>query len=162
MTDEYNDILDKIHTHGLQFLGLIDMERDRAIEKLKTLKFNTYNSLKASVNYHAKKPFININPVNTNLQKNKPVESVVNPKSKITTFKQPSQYSTEANKYKIILDANTDPSTIDQKYIPLRNEYLSELADLESDKGCSSCQRGKLKRKFIEKLTALDKANSES
>ena len=52
--EEYNDLLDKIHQHRLQFLGLIDMTR-KAIDKLSNLKLSTYDALKYSVNYHAKK-----------------------------------------------------------------------------------------------------------
>jgi hypothetical protein len=60
------------------------------------------------------------------------------------------------------LDPTTDANEIDPKYLSIRAEYLNELRALENSPGCSGCQRGKLRRKFIEKLTALDKANSES
>lgn len=155
--EEYNDLLDKIHQHRLQFLGLIDMTRDEAINKLNNLKLSTYESLKSSVNYHAKKPFINLKlsrtaPANRNVRLVEETLPKVEPKvEKIPTIN-----------YTNILDPDTDPNTIDSKYLPIREEYLQELKDMETKGGCSSCQRGRLRRKFIEKLTALDKSSNES
>ena len=154
--EEYNDLLDKIHQHRLQFLGLIDMTRDEAISKLNNLKLSTYEALKSSVNYHAKKPFINLKlsrPANR-----KSVHLVEETLSKI----EPKIEEIPTINYVSILDPATDPSTIDSKHLPIREEYLQELKDLENKGGCSSCQRGRLRRKFIEKLTSLDKANNES
>lgn len=154
--EEYNDLLDKIHQHRLQFLGLIDMTRDDAISKLNNLKLSTYEALKSSVNYHAKKPFINLKlrrPTNRNS-----VHLVEETLPKI----EPKVEEIPTINYVSILDPDTDPDTIDSKYLPIREEYLQELKDLENKGGCSSCQRGRLRRKFIAKLTSLDKSSSES
>lgn len=154
--EEYNDLLDKIHQHRLQFLGLIDMTRDEAISKLNNLKLSTYEALKSSVNYHAKKPFINLKlsrPANRNS-----AHLVEETLPKI----EPKVEEIPTINYVSILDPDTDPDTIDSKYITIREEYLQELKDMENKGGCSSCQRGKLRRKFIEKLIALDKSSSES
>jgi hypothetical protein len=154
--EEYNDLLDKIHQHRLQFLGLIDMTREEAIDKLSNLKLSTYEALKSSVNYHAKKPFINLKlsrPASRNS-----VRLVEETLPKI----EPKVEEIPTFNYASILDPDTDPDTIDSKYLPIREEYLQELSSLENKGGCSSCQRGRLRRKFIEKLISLDKANSES
>lgn len=154
--EEYNDLLDKIHQHRLQFLGLIDMTRDEAISKLSNLKLSTYEALKSSVNYHAKKPFINLKlsrPANRNS-----VRLVEETLPKI----EPKVEEIPTINYVSILDPDTDPDTIDSKYLPIREEYLQELKDLENKGGCSSCQRGRLRRKFIDKLTSLDKSSNES
>lgn len=156
--EEYNDLLDKIHQHRLQFLGLIDMSREEAIGKLRNLKFSTYEALRSSVNYHAKKPFINLKLHRTSNINRNPTQLVED----ITPRAEPKVEEIHAHNYRIILDPDTDPNTIDSKYLPMRDEYLQELKDMESNGGCSSCQRGKLRRKFIEKLTALDKSNNES
>lgn len=156
--EEYNDLLDKIHQHRLQFLGLIDMSREDAINKLSNLKFSTYTSLKSSVNYHAKKPFINLNlhrPSLVNRQSSPLIEN-------ITPEAEQKIEEVPAHNYRVILDPDTDPSTIDAKYLPIRDEYLQELKAMVNKGGCSSCQRGKLRRKFIEKLTSLDKSSIES
>lgn len=156
--EEYNDLLDKIHQHRLQFLGLIDMTREEAIDKLSNLKLSTYDALKSSVNYHAKKPFINLKlsrpaPVSRNS-----VHLLEETPPKI----EPKVEEIPTLNHTIILDPDTDPNTIDSKYLPIREEYLQELSSLENKGGCSSCQRGRLRRKFIEKLIALDKSSSES
>ena len=156
--EEYNDLLDKIHQHRLQFLGLIDMTREEAIDKLSNLKLSTYDALKSSVNYHAKKPFINLKlsrpaPVSRNS-----VRLVEETLPKI----EPKVEEIPKFNYASILDPDTDPNTIDAKYLPIREEYLQDLKDLENKGGCSSCQRGRLRRKFIDKLTSLDKSSSES
>lgn len=156
--EEYNDLLDKIHQHRLQFLGLIDMSREEAIDKLRNLKFSTYAALKSSVNYHAKKPFINLNlyrpsPININ-----PTQLVEDVAPRI----EPKVEEIPTHNYRIILDPDTDPNTIDSKYLPIREEYLKELKAMVNKGGCSSCQRGKLRRKFIDKLASLDKSSIES
>jgi hypothetical protein len=153
--DEYTDILNKIHEHNLQFLGLIDMPREEAIDKLSKLKFSTYNALRASVNYHASKPLegLNITAATAIACKHAPIESV---------SRESLQPRIGPTKYTRVLDPATDANEIDPKYLSIRAEYLNELRALENSPGCSGCQRGKLRRKFIEKLTALDKANSES
>ena len=153
--DEYTDILNKIHEHNLQFLGLIDMPKEEAIDKLSKLKFSTYNALRASVNYHASKPLegLSITTTPAMAYNNTPIESV----SKESL--QPKIVPTE---YTRVLDPATDANEIDPKYLAVRAEYLNELRALENSPGCSSCQKGKLKRKFIDRLTSLDKANSES
>ena len=156
--EEYNDLLDKIHQHRLQFLGLIDMSREEAIDKLRNLKFSTYASLKSSVNYHAKKPFMNLNLHRTSTVNRNTTQLVED----ITPRVEPKAEEIPTHNYRIILDPDTDPDTIDSKYLPIRDEYLSELRAMVNKGGCSSCQRGKLRRKFIEKLTALDKSNNES
>lgn len=156
--EEYNDLLDKIHQHRLQFLGLIDMSREEAIDKLRNLKFSTYAALKSSVNYHAKKPFMNLDlhrPSTVNRSTTQLVEDV-------TPRLEPAAEDIPAHNYRIILDPDTDPDTIDSKYLPIREEYLQELKAMVNKGGCSSCQKGKLRRKFIEKLTALDKSSIES
>lgn len=156
--EEYNDLLDKIHQHGLQFLGLIDMSREEAIDKLRNLKFSTYAALKSSVNYHAKKPFINLNLHRTSTIDRNTTQLVEN----VTPVAEPKVEEIPTHNYRIILDPATDPDTIDSKYLPIRDEYLQELKAMVNKGGCSSCQRGKLRRKFIDKLTSLDKSNIES
>ena len=158
MTEEYNDILDKIHSHNLQFLGLIDMSRDAAIEKIKALNPSAYRSLKFSVNYHAGKPAIN---KKLSVRSIPTLPNAIASPAKIAE-KTAAKPITVDETYKTILNPSTDVKDINPKYIQLREEYLNELQALENSPGCSSCQKGKLKRKYIEKLTALDKANSES
>lgn len=156
--EEYNDLLDKIHQHRLQFLGLIDMTRDEAINKLSNLKLSTYEALKSSVNYHAKKPFINLK-----ISRHAPVSrnSVHLVKETLPKI-EPKAKEIPTINHTIILDPDTDPNTIDSKYLPIREEYLQELRALENGPGCSGCQRGRLRRKYIEKLISLDKSSSES
>lgn len=156
--EEYNDLLDKIHQHRLQFLGLIDMTRDEAINKLNNLKLSTYDALKSSVNYHAKKPFINLK-LHRPSSVSKPSSPLV---ENITPAVEQKIEEVPTHNYRVILDPDTDPSDIDTKYLAIREEYLQELRSMENKGGCSSCQRGRLRRKFIEKLTALDKSSSES
>jgi hypothetical protein len=152
--EEYNDILEKIHENNLQFLGLIDMSKEEAINKIQSLKFSTYNALKASVNYHASKPRLGLN-IQTTTPKPTAIKPITAPQPKSTTV-------VSATVYEKILDPSTDANEIDPKYLSIRAEYLNELRALENSPGCSGCQRGRLRRKFIEKLTALDKSNSES
>ena len=131
------------------------MPKEEAIDKLSKLKFSTYNALRASVNYHASKPLegLSITTTPAMAYNNTPIESV----SKESL--QPKIVPTE---YTRVLDPATDANEIDPKYLAVRAEYLNELRALENSPGCSSCQKGKLKRKFIDRLTSLDKANSES
>jgi hypothetical protein len=156
--EECNDLLDKIHQHRLQFLGLIDMSREEAITKLNNLKLSTYESLKSSVNYHAKKPFLNLELRRTATVNRNSAHLVEETLPKI----EPKVEEIPTTDYTSILDPDTDPNTVDSKYLTIREEYLQELRDMVNKGGCSSCQRGKLRRKYIEKLTDLDKSNSES
>jgi hypothetical protein len=160
--EEYEDILNKIQEHNLQFLGLIDMSRDEALDKLKKLKFSTYNASKTSVNYHASKPFSSSlynssNPIDTPYNNSQPIIAHTE-----STQRKVETVTPEYTLYEKILNPKSNTQEIDAKYLAIREEYLQELENLESKGGCSGCQRGKLKRKFIEKLTALDKSNSES
>lgn len=131
------------------------MPKEEAIDKLSKLKFSTYNALRASVNYHASKPLegLNITTTPTIAYNHAPIESVSR------EVLQPRIVPTE---YTRVLDPATDANEIDPKYLAIRAEYLNELRALENSPGCSSCQRGRLRRKFIEKLTSLDKSSSES
>lgn len=159
--EEYNDILNKIHEHDLQFLGLIDMTREDALDKLSKLKFSTYNALRASVNYHANKPHRNLD-ISTprSIIRTQPIS--VAPTEPDDTSTRNTSPTPPSNTYQRVLDPETDANEIDPKYLSIRAEYLNELRALENSPGCSNCQRGKLRRRFIEKLIILDKANSES
>lgn len=148
---EYEDILSKIHSHNLQFLGLIDLPWDAAIEKIKKLKYSTYSALKSSVDYHAGKPFLGIQPQHTEHSEFKVQRPVTG-----TITATDHQEATPETDYNYILDVNSIEANIDPKYIPIRTEYLKALEELEGKPGCSGCQRGKLRRKFLEKLIALD------
>lgn len=154
-TQEYEDILNSIHKHNLQFLGLIDMQREDAIEKLKNLKPSTYNALKSSVNYHAGKKIVDV------------VSEVKGLKvhaANSTDIVRPTYTHSKVNMsvYDKALDPETDANTINPNYLAIRAEYITELRALENGPGCSGCQRGRLRRKYIEKLISLDKSSSES
>lgn len=155
MTDpvlEYNSILDSIHEHNLQFLGLINMDRESAIEKIKKLSISTYLALRSSVKYHVNKGSSNNQPgvgrKETSFQSTPP-ETV----PKVTVQQTPTNTRTD---YAKILDLNTPAESIDEKYLGVRAKYLIELKALENKPGCTGCQRNSLRRKFIEELKKLD------
>ena len=138
------------------------MSRDEALDKLKKLKFSTYNALKTSVNYHASKPFSsslynNSNPEDTPYNNSQPIIAHTE-----STQRKVETTTPEYTLYEKILNPKSNKQDIDAKYLAIREEYLQELEIMESKGGCSSCQRGKLRRRFIEKLTSLDKSSSES
>lgn len=155
MTDpalEYNSILDSIHEHNLQFLGLINMDRESAIEKIKNLPISTYLTLRSSVKYHVNKGSSNNQP---NMRQNyTSFQSTSSKRSNKVTIQQ-NPPNTRTN-YAKILDPATPVEIIDEKYLEVRAKYLTELKALENKPGCTGCQKNSLRRKFIEELKKLD------
>ena len=155
MTDpvlEYNSILDGIHEHNLQFLGLINMDRESAIEKIKKLPISTYLALRSSVKYHVNKGSSNNQPgmvQNETSFQSTTSETV----RKVTVQQTPTNTRTD---YAKILDLNTPAESIAEKYLGVRAKYLIELKALENKPGCTGCRRNSLRRKFIEELKKLD------
>lgn len=149
---EYNNILDSIHKHNLQFLGLIKMDRESAIEKIKSLPISTYLALRSSVTYHVNKGRSNSKH---NAQQNyTSFQSSPSKRSNKVTIQQ-NPPSTRTN-YAKILDPTTPVEIIDEKYLGIRAKYLTELKALENKPGCTGCQKNSLRRKFIEELKKLD------
>lgn len=155
MTDpalEYNSILDSIHEYNLQFLGLINMDRESAIEKIKNLPISTYLTLRSSVKYHVNKGSSNNQP---NVRQNyTSFQSTSSKRSNKVTIQQ-NPPNTRTN-YAKILDPATPVEIIDEKYLEVRAKYITELKALENKPGCTGCQKNSLRRKFIEELKKLD------
>lgn len=149
---EHNKLLDSIHEHNLQFLGLIKMDRESAIEKIKNLPISTYLALRSSVRYHVNKGSSNNKHTaqqNYTAFQSTPSEIV----RKVSIQQEPT--NTRAT-YSKILDPTTPVEIIDEKYLEVRAKYLTELKALENKPGCTGCQKNSLRRKFIEELKKLD------
>lgn len=148
--DEYIDILTEIRRNSLQFLGLINMNDEEAIKKMKELDTNVYNSLKRSVEYHARKKST---IPSTQIKYTKNIPTTLPAKIKNTT----ADTKTDNTKvYESVLNPSSRVTDIDTKYLVIRAKYLTELKALENKPGCTGCQKNSLRRKFIEELKKLD------
>lgn len=129
--EEITRIVDECFTRQLRFVDILNLSKDEAIKAVAALDDSTYKALRSSVlrNKAVQK--------NTQLRVVKHEATNPNPASQRDIFSE---------------DFNGELS---EKEMQIRTEYLKEFLALKhSPDGCSGCQIGALKRKYIAKLTA--------
>lgn len=138
--EEYIDILSKMRKHKLKFLHLIELTDDDAIKKLEAIDDKTYETLVHSVNFYEYK-------------KDSRSRIALRP----TTENKKQLPVAQNDAYEMILKPGTPIDAIPPAFRTLRAAYLNELKTLENTPGCSACQKGRLRRKYIELLKKIDK-----